>query len=167
MQGVVRVAGHVQRFLALQPMPQNDCLMRCAWPNVLLLASRRHNDAMVEAPPRYPNLLRGALSEILNVDSRRLSRLPRPVGSSKHWRNTPRASRGGTTTPAGRPPALRAVMRPAPTAPAAPAAPALRPRNRGSQCPRPFPASQGHEARHQRCHASCWGNPTRNRGRQC
>ena len=49
----------------------------------------------------------------------------------------------------------------------APAAPALRPRDRGSQCRRSFPASQGHEARHQRCHASCWGNPTRNRGRQC
>jgi len=37
------------------------------------------------------------------------------VGRVARSRTDPRASRGGTPTPAGRPPALRAVMRPAPT----------------------------------------------------
>jgi len=59
---------------------------------------------MVEAPPRYPNLVRGALSAILTGCARYLSRLP-GVGSragrffqsletwaaqsSKHWKNRP------------------------------------------------------------------------------
>ena len=41
----------------------------------------------------------------------------------------------------------------------APSPPALRPRDRGSQCQRLFPASQSHETRQQSCHASCGGIP--------
>ena len=63
--------------------------------------------------------LRGTIS-----DPDRLCKVSVPA--SKGWkpglrsrpsigRTDPRAPRGGTTTPAGRPPALRAVMRPAPT----------------------------------------------------
>ena len=37
----------------------------------------------------------------------------------------------------------------------APSPPALSPRHRDRPCGRPFPASQGHEPRHQRCHGSC------------